>query len=323
MLATDLPLLSIELERLTELPDGRLAEWDVLGTGEEPLVWVEGGPGLPAHLARADVALVLDRFRCHLVNAPGSGRSSAPADESGYGLEAVVGFFEAWRQAVGLGPLTLTGHSWGGLVAAAWAALHPRAVRRLIVIDGYAGAGATNEHEVAAESERALDRIRDREWFADAWAAGEHAWGRIGMTEAEIVRGFRAILPFYFAEPEHPACVSHIDRIRRELRWNVPANDAWTGWREEMDYRPLLRTVRCPTLILVGEHDWICGPVSNRALSEAIASSRLIEFSGVGHFPQYEAPEAVRAAIDLWLADIGRRGGEPASVRPSHGISER
>jgi proline iminopeptidase len=54
-----------------------------------------------------------------LVNAPGSGRSSAPRDESGYDLEAVVDFFEAWRQAVGLGPVTLMGHSWGGLVASA------------------------------------------------------------------------------------------------------------------------------------------------------------------------------------------------------------
>ena len=67
-------------------------------------MWVEGGPGLPAHLARADVVPVLDRFRCHLVNAPGSGRTTAPATEAGYDLDQIVEFFEAWRRAVGLGP---------------------------------------------------------------------------------------------------------------------------------------------------------------------------------------------------------------------------
>ncbi len=42
-----LPLATIELERLTLLPDGRVVEWEALGDGTEPLVWVEGGPGLP------------------------------------------------------------------------------------------------------------------------------------------------------------------------------------------------------------------------------------------------------------------------------------
>jgi len=70
------PLATIQLDRLTPLPDGRVVEWEARADGVEPLVWVEGGPGLPAHLARADVVPVLDRFRCHLVNAPGSGRSA-------------------------------------------------------------------------------------------------------------------------------------------------------------------------------------------------------------------------------------------------------
>jgi hypothetical protein len=50
--ATD--LLAIELEHLLTLPDGRDVEWEAIGTGTEPLVWVEGGPGLPSNLARAD-----------------------------------------------------------------------------------------------------------------------------------------------------------------------------------------------------------------------------------------------------------------------------
>lgn len=296
-----LPLATIELERLTLLPDGRVVEWEALGDGTEPLVWVEGGPGLPAHLARADVVPVLDRFRCHLVNAPGSGRSTPPATETGYGLEAIVGFFEAWRRAVGLGPVTLMGHSWGGLVAPAWAALHPEGVRRLIVISGYAGAGSVDAAETAAEQQRALDRIRDRPWFADAWRAWEDCLNETGWPEEDLVETFRAILPFYFAEPEDPVSVAHIERIRRELRWHPPIVDAWTGAREDADYKPLFARIQCPTLVIAGEHDWICGPAWNRALADVIPGARLVELPGVGHLPQYEAPEAFRAVIDEWL----------------------
>src|SRR5262249_57991789 len=96
--------------------------------------WVEGGPGRWAHLARPDAALVSDLFRCHLVNAPGCGRTSPPADVSGYDLPGIIAFFEEVRVRLGLGHVAIMGHSWGGLVAAAWAAAHPESVDRLVVI---------------------------------------------------------------------------------------------------------------------------------------------------------------------------------------------
>ena len=73
--------------------------------------------------------------------APGSGRTTAPTADGDYDLTSIVEFWEAVRRALGLGPVTVMGHSWGGLVAPAWAALHPEGVRRLIVVSGYAGAG--------------------------------------------------------------------------------------------------------------------------------------------------------------------------------------
>ena len=44
MTAIAIPLETIELERVMTLPDGRVVEWEALGGGSEPLVWVEGGP---------------------------------------------------------------------------------------------------------------------------------------------------------------------------------------------------------------------------------------------------------------------------------------
>jgi proline iminopeptidase len=290
----------IELAWTSVLPDGRVVEWEATGTGE-PLVWVEGGPGLPAHLARADIVPVLDRFRCHLVNAPGSGRTSPPASEDGYGLAELVEFFEATRILLGIGPVTVMGHSWGGLVGPAWAALHPEGVDRLIVISGYAGAGSVDADVATAERDRALDRLRDRPWFDEVLGVFEERFAETGASEEELVEVFGTCLPFYFAEPDDPVSRAHIDRIRREQRWHVPIVDAWSGEREDADYRGLFARIRCPTLVITGEHDWICGPTWNRALAEAIPGSLLVEIPDVGHLPQYEAPAAFRAAIDAWL----------------------
>jgi proline iminopeptidase len=288
-------LSEFPLEHVLRLPGGRTVEWEAVGDGE-PLIWVEGGPGFPAHLARPDVALVADRFRCHLVNAPGIGRTSPPAPPSDYSLDSHVAFFESVRNALGLGPVTVMGHSWGGLVAVAWAIQHSASVSRLIVIDGYLGDASVDPAHAAAERDAALHRLRDRPWLGAALGAIETETD----DELEMIEGFSPAWPLYFAEPESPAARSHVERIRRELRWNMDVANAWAP-EPPIDLRPQLGRIRCPTLVIVGEHDFICGPVWNRPIADGIRGARFELIRGAGHLPQYERPAAFRAVIDDWL----------------------
>ena len=280
------------LANLLELPNGGVAEWEAIGTGA-PLLWIEGGPGLPAHLARPDVELLADRFRAHLVNAPGCGRSSPPAD---YSLETHVRFFDEVRGALGLGRVTVMGHSWGGLVALAFALAFPDAVERLIVIDGYAGDSTVSVGIATAERERAFDRIRALPWFEAAVAVFDEEVA----TARELDERFGRCWPLYFAAPDGPASRAHIERLTREQRWNLDAANAWEP-EPDIDLLPQLRTLRVPTLLIVGEHDFICGPAWNWPIADAIPGAVYAEIPGVGHFPQYEAPAAFRRVVLDWL----------------------
>ena len=287
---------SYPLEQLLELPDGRHAEWEASGAGP-PMLWIEGGPGLPAHLARPDVALVADRFRAHLVNAPGCGRSSTPTTADGYGLDAHVRYFDDVRRALGLGAVTVMGHSWGGLVALALAVAVPEAVERLVIIDGYAGEASVPEDVAATERDRALDRVRQEPWFEPALAAfGED----LDITSRQLDERFAACWPLYFAHPESPAAREHLARLGRETRWNIEAARAWTP-EPPLDLGPRLSRIRCPTLVIVGEHDFICGPAWNRQIADGIPGAVYAEIPGVGHFPQYEAPDGFRRVIFDWM----------------------
>jgi proline iminopeptidase len=292
-------LAEIKLESLTSLAGGRWVEWERSGSGED-LVWFEGGPGFWAHLARPDVALIADRFRCHLINAPGCGRTSPPVDRSGYSVAGDVSFYEAACEALGLRRFTLMGHSWGGTLAVAYAAAHPGRVRRLIVIAGWCGFSLVDPVEADAESRRALDRLRERPWFAEAMA--DHS--KIDeITEEDLATWFGRRFPVYFGEPDSAAARLHIERIRREYRYNMEAARFYDD--DAVDLRPILGGVHCPTLVLCGEHDWICGPVWNRPIAEAIEGAELRVFDGVGHLPQYEAPELFRSVLFDWLERTG------------------
>jgi pimeloyl-ACP methyl ester carboxylesterase len=298
------PLPEIQLANISTMADGSVVEWEAIGAGE-PLLWIEGGPGFWAHFGRPDVALFTDRFRCHLVNAPGCGRTSPPPTLDDYGLDGHVRFFESFRQMAGLGPVTVVGHSWGGLVAAAYAATVPDAVARLVVIDGYAGGGSVPPEVAEAERDRAFDRVRERPWFAAALAAFERTMALDHPTEEEAVTSFNGAWPLYFADPESPASRSHIERLVREHRSNAEVARVWDERFEAEDHRATIARIRCPTLVVVGVHDFICGPAWNRALADVIAGATYVEIPGVGHIPGYEDPDTFRRVVADWLAVEG------------------
>jgi len=304
-------LIEYPLAEILTLEDGRAAEWEAVGDGP-PLIWVEGGPGFSAHLARPDVELVSDLFRCHLVNAPGCGRTSPPADISGYDLPGIIAFFEGVRERLGLGRATVMGHSWGGLVVAAWAAAHPESVDRLVVIDGYPGgvlhgSGSAIDHDAArAERERAYARHASEPWYdAAVRALAEEEDHGQGWDEETWISRFDPAWPMYFADPSSPLSAPHLARVRAEVRMNMTMSSAWFGdvlHFDDIDILPALAGVRCPSLVIVGQHDFICGPAWNRPIAAAIPAAHYVEITDAGHIPQYEQPDAFRTALRDWLA---------------------
>lgn len=286
------------LDNLLSLPDGSVAEWEAIGEGP-PLLWIEGGPGLPAHLARPDLDLLADRFRGYLVNAPGNGQSSPPVGGD-YSLDAAVRYFDAVRTALGLERFTVMGHSWGGLVALALAVSIPDAVDAVVVIDGYAGEASVAEAAAVAEREAAFDRVRSAPWFDEALS--RFLVDDPQEAARDLDDRFVSCWPLYFADPTTEPSRSHVERLGRETRWNIDAVRAWAP-EPPIDLREDLARLACPVLVLVGEHDFICGPLWARAIAESSPMATLHVFPGVGHIPQYETPDAFRRVVLDWYAD--------------------
>jgi pimeloyl-ACP methyl ester carboxylesterase len=69
------------------------------------------------------------------------------------------------------------------------------------------------------------------------------------------------------------------------------------------DSRPLLATIRCPTLVLVGEQDRLIPPDRSQELAAGIAGSRYIVVPDCGHVSTIEQPQATTQALIEWLRD--------------------
>ena len=68
------------------------------------------------------------------------------------------------------------------------------------------------------------------------------------------------------------------------------------------DSRPLLGSIKVPTLIVVGEGDQITPPDAAREMHEGIAGSELLVVPRGGHLALLEQPEPVHAALREWAA---------------------
>jgi pimeloyl-ACP methyl ester carboxylesterase len=68
-----------------------------------------------------------------------------------------------------------------------------------------------------------------------------------------------------------------------------------------VDSRPMLKDIRCPVLVLVGEADTLTPPERAAEMAAGIAGARLVEVPQCGHLSTLERPEAVTQALLEWL----------------------
>jgi pimeloyl-ACP methyl ester carboxylesterase len=67
------------------------------------------------------------------------------------------------------------------------------------------------------------------------------------------------------------------------------------------DSRPGLSSIRCPTLVLVGEGDQLTPPELSQEMVALIPNSRMVSVPDSGHLSTLERPEAVTKALVEWM----------------------
>ncbi|MEJ2436404.1 MAG: alpha/beta fold hydrolase, partial [Pseudolabrys sp.] len=62
-----------------------------------------------------------------------------------------------------------------------------------------------------------------------------------------------------------------------------------------------LGSIRCPTLVLVGDGDELTTPEIAREIAGGVAGANLVVVPNCGHLSTIERPEPVNAALAEWL----------------------
>jgi pimeloyl-ACP methyl ester carboxylesterase len=97
------------------------------------------------------------------------------------------------------------------------------------------------------------------------------------------------------------------DALRARVRVMAEETGAEAFLRQQQaimtrpDVRPLLATIKCPTLVLVGDGDELTPPALAQEIAAGIAGSRLVVVPDCGHLSTMERPDAVNRALIEWM----------------------
>ena len=271
-------------------PEGLTLSYERRGHGPL-LVCHPGGPGGSAAEFR-DFAGLDDTFELVLLSPRGSAGSDPAAD---YALSSYVADLDALRRHLGVETFDLLGFSHGGAVAIAYAAAYGPRLRRLVLADTLACWG----DEAQAAMERAIETRRGEPWFAAAQEAIEEEQAGAFASVEELLANIRRQIPLYFHRwegNEQAGLELAADFARIE-----PLHYFNTVEFQSFDLRGDLRTVTTPTLVLVGDDDFITGRACADAIVRELSDARLVVIPDAGHFSYVEQPQAFRAALAEFL----------------------
>ena len=249
--------------------DVSLSAVDFGGYGS-PIVLLHGLAGYAGEWSDTS-AWLHERHRVVAVDQRGHGASTrTPATVA---PESFVEDVAAWLDVLRLEQASLVGQSFGGLIAFLAAALHPDRVTRLVVAEASPAADPDVEAEV-------------REWLAE--------WPVPFADEAAAIRFFggdsvraRAWAGGLEARPSGLYPRFDADTVLSALR------EAACGWWDAWS------SIRCPTLIVRGEHG-LAGEMA-QTMAAQVRDAAVATVRGAGHDVHLEDPGEWRRIVQPFL----------------------
>ncbi len=220
----------------------------------------------------------------------GHGASDHPADEGAYSLDRFVADTLAVADHFGFEDFRLLGHSMGGMVARRLVLAHPDRVDALILMD--TGPGPPRGIDPATV-ELGISIAR-----TDGMAVLKAVQDELDPLGTPAYQRLLADRPGY--------------REFCERKWEALSREMWIAIASEIVHQPdqlaALATLRCPSLVIVGEQDTPFLAAS-REMADTIPGAGLVVIPDAGHSPQLENPAAWFDAVDGFL-----RAHEPQAV---------
>jgi 3-oxoadipate enol-lactonase len=266
---------------MTRIQVGNLAV-AVTDVGDGPPVVLLHGLACGQRMWFHQILALRNRFRVVVYDQRGHGLTDAPAVPTDYSAAHLARDLAGVLDVLKIERAAVVGFSLGGGPALALAASRPERVSRLVLADVGVGADDPVKIETLA-----------RQWVA---LIGR---GKIDELVCEMLRS--ELLKFYGRRSAR--CRDHMAALIRAtpvdgLRFTL--SEVLAKRKSLFQLTGLLKSVRAPTLVLVGQQDYVCSKAA-KLMAQTIPDASLKIIDNSGHMTPLEQPTAFSAALTEFL----------------------
>src|SRR5581483_7190397 len=268
--------------------------YEVFGDGPKTVLLMPTFPIVNSRMWKAQIPFLARHYRVVTFDGPGNGRSDRPLDPGAYTDDAHVAATLAVLDETGTDSAVFVALCSGVRWTTEVAVTHPDRVRGIVAI----APGIPHLTPPLPWRAAALERFDDVVEESAGWAAYENRH-RIKNDYLAFLRKHSEFI--CVAEPHSTKILDDLEEwgLETDPEILLAFDDAPGGELFPKDLEAaeaLCRSVRCPTLVIVGDRDACQPPDRGRRYAE-LTRGDLVVLEGAGHLPHARHPVVVNRLI--------------------------
>lgn len=249
----------------------KIMQTDERPLGSRPIIFVlPGGPGLD-HSTFQSYTCLLDTADLVFHDPRGCGKSDKN-DPRSYSMENYIEDIEAIRQALQLNKIILAGKSYGSVCAMGYALRYQHALDKLILS---AGAPSFRSLETAKENLKKIANETQLKAF-DKLFNGEL------KSAGDLTEFYIKTAPLYSPRLKTKLETYLFAMFTKNFSYEA-ANLGYSSFLRTFDFEPHLHKIKCDTLIIAGDQDWVNDLRHIQVMADNIPNNTLKIFENAGH----------------------------------------
>ena len=268
-----------------------------------PLIVLHGGPDFDHAYLGPELDELADTYRLIYYDQRGRGKSAENIRPEDVTLASDLDDLDELRRYFQLAAPVLLGHSWGTVLALEFALRNPMLVSHLVLMNP----APVSQAQVAAMRQSYVAQLgRDMDRQREIQASAAYTEGNPDAVAARYRIHFKHALQRpsdYELLMKKMAAGFHSQKAEGIVKARAVEEqlyrDTWSLPR--YDLLPRLRSLRIPTLAIVGEQDFIPAAIAGE-IAQALPQATLVTIPHCGHFAYLECGSAVRVALRNFFA---------------------
>ncbi len=285
--------------RLVAIGDTRL--WIEEEGAGEPILLLAGGPATSHVVFHPVFGTLAESHSVIYVDYRGRGRSESVEDPRTITFAGDVADVAELMRTLELGPVNVYGFSYGGMVAQSLALDHPELVKRLVL------ANTLHSPEMWQRNHENINRELELQ-YPEVWEEilALRAQG-VRSTDARVQRLYAVHAPLIrFYNPDNASAIPSEPGSKNAALYPVFVGDDvefFLGGEVARlpDFRPRLKELRMPTLILAGRYDRALSPKYQLDFVRYAPQAVFHWMERSGTFSHIEEPETVIALLRRFI----------------------